>query len=137
MAGLPEKMIEYVLETRIDAAQIEDNSVDTFLEDLVLTHIIYIPTNVLCNYLKGYYMTRGDMVKILISFRISSLSFEDTLSNPSQTVHFADTEFNLQERLTAKRRVTSFLSIWQHFLGIHFFMDPVANSFIEVNDILP
>jgi hypothetical protein len=61
MAGLPDKMIEYVLETRIDA-QTDENSLDTFLEDLILTHIIYMPSNVLCNYLKNYYAKRGDMV---------------------------------------------------------------------------
>lgn len=65
MAGLPDKMIEYVLETRIDA-QSDESSLDTFLEDLILTHIIYIPSNVLCNYLKNYYAKRGDMVRINI-----------------------------------------------------------------------
>lgn len=54
MAGLPEKMIEYVLETRIDA-HTDDATLDVFLEDFVLTHIIFMPTNALCNYLKAYY----------------------------------------------------------------------------------
>jgi hypothetical protein len=67
MAGLPEKMIEYVLETRIDA-QTDENSLDTFLEDLILTHIIYMPTNILCNYLKNYYATRGDVVRVYSDF---------------------------------------------------------------------
>ncbi|KAI6177154.1 Rap guanine nucleotide exchange factor 1 [Aphelenchoides bicaudatus] len=113
MAGLAEKMIEYVLETRIDA-QTDENSLDTFLEDLILTHIIYMPTNILCNYLKNYYATRGD-VKL-----------------PSaEMVQFAENDFNFHERLTAKRRVISFLGLWQYILGIHFFFDPVANSFVE------
>lgn len=47
-------------------------------------------------------------------------------------VQFAENDFNLQERLTAKRRVISFLGLWQYILGIHFFFDPVANSFVEV-----
>lgn len=89
MAGLPEKMVEYLLETRIDAVVIsfenspssnialdhfggffkntstipiiEENAeftitnLDTFLEDFLLTHIIFMPSNVLCNYLKNYY----------------------------------------------------------------------------------
>lgn len=54
MAGLPEKMIEYVLETRVDAHS-DEGEMDIFLEDFILTHIIYMPTNVLCNYLKSYY----------------------------------------------------------------------------------
>lgn len=61
MAGLPEKMIEYVLETRIDA-QTDDLTIDTFLEDFILTHKIYVPSNVLCNYLKNYYNRRGATV---------------------------------------------------------------------------
>ncbi|KAK6009647.1 hypothetical protein OSTOST_25414, partial [Ostertagia ostertagi] len=54
MAGLAEKMLEYVLETRVDAQE-DGAELDVFLEDLVLTHIIYLPTNTLCNYLKHYY----------------------------------------------------------------------------------
>lgn len=61
MAGLPEKMIEYVLETRIDA-QSDEVALDIFLEDFILTHIIYMPSNLLCNYLKNYYTRRGTMV---------------------------------------------------------------------------
>lgn len=61
MAGLPEKMIEYVLETRVDA-QTELLGLDTFLEDFILTHIIFMPSNILCNYLKNYYAKRGEMV---------------------------------------------------------------------------
>lgn len=38
----------------------------------------------------------------------------------------------IQERFAAKRRVVLFLVIWQYILGIHFFLDPVANSFVEV-----
>lgn len=54
MAGLPEKMIEYVLETRIDAHS-DESTLDLFLEDFILTHIIFMPTNMLCNFLKAYY----------------------------------------------------------------------------------
>lgn len=64
MAGLPEKMVEYLLETRIDA-HVEDGYVDTFFEDFVLTHMIYMPPNILCNYLKNYYM-RGSTVCLFV-----------------------------------------------------------------------
>lgn len=54
MAGLPEKMLEYLLETRVDLHK--DESVpDTFLEDFILTHLIFMPTNLLSNSLKVYY----------------------------------------------------------------------------------
>ena len=73
MAGLPEKMIEYVLETRIDA-QSDELALDIFLEDFILTHIIYMPSNALCNYLKNYYTRRGTMVIFLhlITYQIFS-----------------------------------------------------------------
>uniref|UniRef100_A0A158P826 Cyclic nucleotide-binding domain-containing protein n=1 Tax=Angiostrongylus cantonensis TaxID=6313 RepID=A0A158P826_ANGCA len=94
MAGLAEKILEYVLETRVDAQE-DGAELDVFLEDLVLTHIIYLPTNTLCNYLKHYY---------------------------SRTA---------ERQLTARKRVVSFLWFWVHTLGIHYFMDPAANAFVE------
>ena len=60
MAGLAEKMLEYVLETRVDAQE-DGAELDVFLEDLVLTHIIYLPTNTLCNYLKHYYSQTAEV----------------------------------------------------------------------------
>uniref|UniRef100_F1KVW1 Rap guanine nucleotide exchange factor 1 n=1 Tax=Ascaris suum TaxID=6253 RepID=F1KVW1_ASCSU len=107
MAGLPEKMVEYLLETRIDA-HVEDGYVDTFFEDFVLTHMIYMPPNILCNYLKNYYM-RGSTVR------------------PDNGRPLDDVEL----RIGAKKRVVVFLGLWVHTLGIHFFLDPVSNSFVE------
>lgn len=54
MAGTPEKMLEYLLETRIDAAK-DDSLPDTLLEDFLLTHLIFMPANVICNALIHYY----------------------------------------------------------------------------------
>ncbi|CAD5215844.1 unnamed protein product [Bursaphelenchus okinawaensis] len=111
MAGLPEKMIEYVLETRIDALT-SNGTLDTFLEDFILTHIIFMPSNILCNYLKNYYATRGDI----------------TTANGTSSIGSNEI---INEKLTAKRRVITFITIWEFVLGIHFFLDPVANSFVE------
>ncbi|CAD5221809.1 unnamed protein product [Bursaphelenchus xylophilus] len=111
MAGLPEKMIEYVLETRIDALT-SNGALDTFLEDFILTHIIFMPSNILCNYLKNYYATRGD---------ITTLNGSDSIGSNEI----------INEKLSAKRRVITFITIWEFVLGIHFFLDPVANSFVE------
>ena len=58
MAGVPEKIVHYLLETRIDA-HLNDGNADSFLEDFVLTHSIYVPANVLCKYLKNYYMQQS------------------------------------------------------------------------------
>ncbi|KAK0418615.1 hypothetical protein QR680_013671 [Steinernema hermaphroditum] len=113
MAGLPEKMVEYVLETRIDA-QYDNDMLDTFLEDFILTHIIFMPSNILCNYLKNYYQRRYTSAVVK--------------SIPMSAV---ESEVDFEQRITAKRRVVTFLDLWQRILGLHFFLDPVANSFIE------
>lgn len=39
---------------------------------------------------------------------------------------------SLEHRLAAKRRVVSFLWLWVNALGIHYFLDPAANAFVEV-----
>ncbi|XP_071956083.1 rap guanine nucleotide exchange factor 4-like isoform X2 [Antedon mediterranea] len=52
MAGTPEKMLEHLLETRIDSHQDET---DTFLEDFLLTHIVFMPSNQLCPALMEHY----------------------------------------------------------------------------------
>ncbi|CAJ0942421.1 unnamed protein product, partial [Mesorhabditis belari] len=98
LAGLAQKMIEYVLETRIDA----DDSNDTFLEDFVLTHTIYMPTNILCNFLRNYYIGKKKVIEL---------------------------DWNL--RMIAKKRVIHFLAFWVDTLGLHFFLDPAGNAFIE------
>ena len=73
MAGLPEKIIEYVLETRVDAQPDDAQEMDTLLEDFILTHLIYMSTNVLCNYLKTYYI-RNTTVSLIFSIGGQSLS---------------------------------------------------------------
>ena len=53
MAGTPEKMLEYLLETRLDSSSEETN--DDFLEDFVLTHVIFMPYTRLCPALISQY----------------------------------------------------------------------------------
>ncbi|GMR40647.1 hypothetical protein PMAYCL1PPCAC_10842, partial [Pristionchus mayeri] len=112
MAGLAEKMLEYLLETRIDAQEEDVTSVNPTLQDFLLTHPIYMPTNILCNSLKKYY-TRHPMVT--------------TIFPSTDVVIQEDTE----QILTAKRRVVTFVALWVKTLGLHYFLDPSANSFIE------
>ncbi|KAK6038431.1 hypothetical protein COOONC_24063 [Cooperia oncophora] len=38
---------------------------------------------------------------------------------------------DLEQRISAKRRVVSFLWLWVNTLGIHYFLDPAANAFVE------
>ncbi|CAH1788290.1 unnamed protein product [Owenia fusiformis] len=53
MAGTPDKMLEHLLETRID--QRSEDLTDTFMEDFLLTHVIFMPTNHLCPTLMAHY----------------------------------------------------------------------------------
>ncbi|VDM83558.1 unnamed protein product, partial [Strongylus vulgaris] len=38
---------------------------------------------------------------------------------------------DLEHRLSARRRVVTFLWLWVNALGIHYFLDPAANAFVE------
>uniref|UniRef100_A0A915JQS8 Cyclic nucleotide-binding domain-containing protein n=1 Tax=Romanomermis culicivorax TaxID=13658 RepID=A0A915JQS8_ROMCU len=52
MAGTPEKMLEYLLETRIDC---EKDEMDTFMDDFLLTYLAFGLTNsALCSLLSSY-----------------------------------------------------------------------------------
>ncbi|CAI4231077.1 unnamed protein product [Auanema sp. JU1783] len=117
MAGLPEKMIEYVLETRVDA-QTDEGEMDVFLEDFILTHIIYMPTNVLCNYLRDYYRRKADY-------------HTDHLRSPACVSLAIDYETDMEFSMNSKRRVVIFVHLWVNTLGFQFFLHPAANSFIE------
>uniref|UniRef100_A0A915DSM0 Cyclic nucleotide-binding domain-containing protein n=1 Tax=Ditylenchus dipsaci TaxID=166011 RepID=A0A915DSM0_9BILA len=120
MAGLPEKMVEYLLETRIDSVALDFNSspgsengfvgpqdqtfgpvlvneLDTFLEDFILTHIIFMPSNLLCNYLKNYYL-RNYKLK-------GSRAAMTGLNNGIPLSQVFDSDYDNCERLTTKRRV--------------------------------
>lgn len=50
----------------------------------------------------------------------------DGVANP------VEIEFSLEQQLIQKRRVVAFLAAWEMVLGINFFLDSVANSFVEV-----
>ena len=52
MAGTPEKMLEHLLETQMDKT---DDISDSFLEDFLLTHVIFMPSNHLCPTLMAQY----------------------------------------------------------------------------------
>ncbi|VDP52137.1 unnamed protein product [Soboliphyme baturini] len=113
IAGTPEKLLEYLLETRIDCEKEETNS-DTFMEDFLLTHSIFMPTNVLCNALSVYYR-QG----------CSTVSGDWTLEEP-----YASTA---EQMVAFRRRVILFLQQWVIVSGQMFFEDPVGPAFIEVH----
>ncbi|XP_052272693.1 rap guanine nucleotide exchange factor 5-like [Dreissena polymorpha] len=46
MAGTPEKMLEHLLDSRLDNKN--ETEIDGFLKDFLLTHVIFMPCNHLC-----------------------------------------------------------------------------------------
>jgi hypothetical protein len=65
MAGTPQKMLEHLLETRLDGRggsgsvggqdSLPTSSSDPFLEDFLLTHIVFMPTHQLVTELSRQY----------------------------------------------------------------------------------
>lgn len=52
MSGTPQKMLEHLLETRL-GGQVGPN--DPFLDDFILTHIVFMPVSLLINELANLY----------------------------------------------------------------------------------
>ncbi|CAL2036975.1 unnamed protein product [Caenorhabditis brenneri] len=107
MAGKAEKILEYVLETRIDALSDDITELDLFVEDFILTHDAFMPDNTVCNFLKTYY------------FRTAYRATRDSITD------------SCTEEVRCKRRVVQFVYVWCSLLRINFFLNPVTNSFVE------
>ncbi|KDR12164.1 Rap guanine nucleotide exchange factor 4, partial [Zootermopsis nevadensis] len=112
MAGTPQKMLEHLLETRLDGRggsgsvggqDSLPSSSDPFLEDFLLTHIVFMPTHQLVTELARQYPT----------YRIDS---------PSQ-----DREF----LLACKRRVVQFVHCWVITIRHPVFDDTNSLAFLE------
>ncbi|KAI1283781.1 Rap guanine nucleotide exchange factor 4 [Halotydeus destructor] len=119
IAGTPEKMLEHCLETRVDIStfqtvkingrrpstlntHLDPGSGDTFLEDLVLTHVIYMSTKLLCKSLQKRYNI--------------------DITNTRQENEFF---------ISTKRRVIQFLNTWQQLIGEQFFADETLVHFTK------
>ncbi|XP_047112934.1 rap guanine nucleotide exchange factor 4 [Schistocerca piceifrons] len=110
MAGTPQKMLEHLLETRLDGRGCGGTvggrdvaphpSSDPFLEDFLLTHIVFMPTHQLVTELSRHY-------------RIDS---------PSQDRDFL---------LACKRRVVQFVHRWVLTIRHPVFDDPSSLEFLE------
>lgn len=100
MAGTPQKMLEHLLETRIDQRNGEIS--DTFLEDFLLTHVIFMPSHQLCPELMRHY-------------RIDS-------TNCRQEKEFI---------VASKKRVLHFVNIWANLIRDAFYEDTSIDSFLQ------
>lgn len=138
MAGTPEKMLEYLLETRIDCEK-DDSIPDTFMDDFISTHLAFgMPSNVLCNALSLYYhqdcSVSGNIKKIerhcsvlwrFVDFKVPT-SKEGAGSLDSPLPQSGD------QALMNRRRVVVFLQHWVQIAGNTFFQDTTGGAFIEV-----
>ncbi|XP_022240409.1 rap guanine nucleotide exchange factor 4-like [Limulus polyphemus] len=105
IAGTPQKMLEHLLETRVDSRLEETgepSSQDNFLEDFLLTHIMFMPNHQLCSELKKHY-------------------------NIDVTNSRQETEFII----ASKRRVAHFVQTWATTIREQFYEDPVISRFIQ------
>ncbi|XP_044734642.1 rap guanine nucleotide exchange factor 4 isoform X2 [Chrysoperla carnea] len=107
MAGTPQKMLEHLLETRLDGRagfsgrdDLIPTNHDPFLDDFLLTHIVFMPTHQLIVELAKYY-------------RIES---------PNQDQEFV---------LACKRRVVQFVYRWVNTIRHPIFDDQMALDFVE------
>ncbi|XP_064614683.1 rap guanine nucleotide exchange factor 4-like [Liolophura sinensis] len=102
MAGTPEKMLEHLLETRLDSKSEETS--DNFQEDFMLTHIIFMASNSLCPALMAYYHAQA----------------ADTTDQDS-----------VDYSVTHKCRVVQFVQDWHRIAHKAFEEDKTINSFLE------
>lgn len=112
MAGMPQKMLEHLLETRLDARQLsareEDiihdpysSATDMFLDDFLLTQIMFIPIHQL-------------ITELMRNYRIES---------PTQDKEFI---------VASKSRVVNFVYQWVTTIRDPAFDEPITHSFFEV-----
>lgn len=140
MAGTAEKMLEHLLETRIDGhTQIGPLSTsgkssllqcqgDNFLEDFILTHRIFMSTGQLCHELLKQYQA-----PVSSSIRRDPIGDEN---NPQQQQQNRDANQEALEDqyLTAKkRRVIKFIRCWMLIAREHFFQQTQIQTFLTVS----
>ncbi|XP_038121933.1 rap guanine nucleotide exchange factor 4 isoform X2 [Culex quinquefasciatus] len=104
MSGTPQKMLEHLLETLL-GGQVGPN--DPFLDDFLLTHIVFMPTPILIDELASHYHADAE-----VDLRTSS-------------------EEDQEYFMTCKRRVVQFIQRWVLLVRHAVFDDPLAVEFIE------
>ncbi|XP_055319699.1 rap guanine nucleotide exchange factor 4 isoform X3 [Sitodiplosis mosellana] len=92
MSGTPQKMLEHLLETRL-GGQVGPN--DPFLDDFILTHIVFMPVQILINELANLFHNGGNDESDLSATAEDS---EYTLTMRKRVIHF------VQKWVTAVRQ---------------------------------
>ncbi|KAK3093903.1 hypothetical protein FSP39_021642 [Pinctada imbricata] len=106
MAGTPEKMLEHLLETALDNNKSGEHSnvPDHFLEDFLLTHVIFMPNDSLCP-------------SLLTHYHAKSIKNDDDES----------TEYAMSH----KHRVVRFVQEWYRLAEDTFMEDKAVHDFLE------
>ncbi|XP_070564764.1 rap guanine nucleotide exchange factor 4-like isoform X2 [Ptychodera flava] len=100
MAGTPEKMLEHLLEAHVD----KYNESDTFVEDFLLTHVVFMPSNHLSPALMSHYHAKASQ------------------GTEQEMADYA---------LNNKRRVIHLVLQWSTIAGDEFKEDPTIAEFSE------
>lgn len=108
MSGTPSKMLEHLLDTRLNVLQVGPND-DPFLDDFLLTHIVFMPIAQLVDELASHY------------------------HNDAEIRTGADSPEDYEYLLTCKKRVVHFIQRWVMAVRHAVFEDPAAAHFIEVS----
>ncbi|XP_014674517.1 PREDICTED: rap guanine nucleotide exchange factor 4-like [Priapulus caudatus] len=113
MAGTPDKMLEHLLETRLGAAA--DDQSDTYLQDFLLTYVIFMPSGVLCPALMQHYHTTAN-------------HGDDTAGGATDGGNQEDPVALI---LANKKRVIEFVQQWFNTAGDAFKEDQTIRAFLE------
>lgn len=117
MSGTPQKMLEHLLETRL--GQMGPN--DPFLDDFLLTHIVFMPVGLLVEELLNHFHSDFNNKHNRDDNDLDDDEV-DNISNPE------DHEYSLM----CKKRVILFLQKWVFAVRHAVFEDSTAVDFIEV-----
>lgn len=109
MSGTPSKMLEHLLDTRLNG-QVGPND-DPFLDDFLLTHIVFMPIAQLVDELASHY------------------------HNDSEIRNGAESPEDYEYLLTCKKRVVHFIQRWVMAVRHAVFEDSAAAHFIEVRPV--
>lgn len=108
MSGTPSKMLEHLLDTRLNS-QMGPND-DPFLDDFLLTHIVFMPVAQLVDELASHYHNDTN-------------DFHNGAERHSDEYEYV---------LTSKKRVVQFIQRWVVAIRHVVFDDPASAHFIAV-----
>jgi Rap guanine nucleotide exchange factor 4 len=108
MSGTPSKMLEHLLDTRLNIQM--GPSDDSFLDDFLLTHIVFMPVAQLVDELINHYHNDSEI-------------HSNGANGQSEDFEYL---------LTSKKRVVHFIQRWVMAIRHQVFDDPAAENFISV-----